>query len=206
MGLIYFLSGYKEKLSTLIFQNGTCLCAILVVQSKPINLKILNSTPQDLPEIFRLYGLATEFQKRTFPENTWPTFERELVETEIQEKRQFKIIIDDQIACVWAITFSDPQIWEERDNDPSIYIHRIAANPDFRGRKFVAKIIEWARAYANYHQKNFIRMDTCGDNQKLIKHYTDCGFDFLGMAQLKNTDELPSHYQGADVCLFEIKH
>ncbi len=117
----------------------------------------------------------------------------------------FKLVIDGQTACVWGITFTDPQIWEERDKDPSIYIHRIATNPDFRGQKFVTAIVNWARSYAKSRQKKFIRMDTCGNNQKLIKHYSSCGFDFLGMVRLKNADELPSHYQDADVCLFEIK-
>ena len=167
-------------------------------------MKIETSTPKNISEIFQLYGLATEYQKRIFPENTWPTFERELVETEIQEQRQFKMVIDGHVACVWAITFTDPQIWEERNSDPSIYIHRIATNPSFRGQRFVETIVEWARGYAKSHQKKFIRMDTCGDNQKLIKHYTNCGFDFLGMVRLKNADELPSHYQDADVCLFQI--
>lgn len=168
-------------------------------------MKIHCSTFKDVPEIFRLYGLATEFQKRTFPENTWPTFDRELVETEIQEQRQFKIVIDDQIACVWAITFSDPQIWEKRNRDPSIYIHRIATNPDFRGQRFVTQIVAWAKNYAKAHQKKFIRMDTCGNNRRLIQHYGKCGFDFLGMVRLENTNELPTHYQDANVCLFEIR-
>ncbi len=167
-------------------------------------MKIQNSTSEDIPEIFRLYGLATEFQKATFPENTWPDFERELVETETQEQRQFKIVINNQIACIWAVTFKDPQIWETRDRDPSIYIHRIATNPYFRGRQFIKEIVNWARDYAALHQRKFIRMDTCGNNQKLIQHYTQCGFDFLGMVRLLNTDELPAHYENADVCLFEI--
>ncbi|TMM56101.1 GNAT family N-acetyltransferase [Maribacter algarum] len=168
-------------------------------------MKIHTSTSEDLREIFRLYGLATEYQKTIYPKNTWPSFERELVETEIQEQRQFKMVVENQIACVWAITFADPQIWEERDKDPSIYIHRIATNPDFRGRQYVKEIVEWARGYAESNQKRFIRLDTCGNNQKLIKHYTSCGFDFLEIVRLTNTDALPGHYQGADVCLFEIK-
>lgn len=168
-------------------------------------MKIHTSTLEDIQKIFRLYGLATEFQKTIFPENTWPAFEQEMVETEIHEQRQFKMVIEGQIACVWAITFNDPQIWEERDKDPSIYIHRIATNPDFRGQRFVDRIVYWARGFAQSHQKKSIRMDTCGNNQKLIKHYGESGFEFLGMVRLKNTDKLPSHYQDADVCLFEIQ-
>ncbi|MFZ3052221.1 MAG: GNAT family N-acetyltransferase [Sulfuricurvum sp.] len=55
---------------------------------------------------------------------------------------------DDQIACIWATTFSDLQIWGKRDLDPALYIHRIATNPDFRGNKFVAQIVACAEQYA----------------------------------------------------------
>ncbi len=51
----------------------------------------------------------SEFQKITFPENTWPDFKRQLVETELQEKRQFKMVIDGKIACIWAVTFTDQE-------------------------------------------------------------------------------------------------
>ena len=166
---------------------------------------IHNSTPTDITEIFRLYALATEYQKRIFPDNTWPRFERSLVETEIAEGRQWKLLIDKQVACVWATTFSDPQIWEERNAAPAVYIHRIATNPVFRGQDLVLKIVDWAKNYAKQHQKNFVRLDTCGNNTKLIAHYQKCGFEFLGIRKLQNADTLPSHYVDADVCFFELK-
>lgn len=165
---------------------------------------ITNSTIADIPEIFRLYKLATDFQKLKFPENLWPEFDKELIMNEVVENRQFKVIIEDKIACIWAITFSDPQIWEDSENDASIYIHRIATNPEFRGNNFVQTIVNWSKNYARKQHKQFIRMDTCGKNERLIHHYKNCGFDFLGMKKLKNTSELPSHYDNADVCFFEI--
>ncbi len=166
---------------------------------------IKNSTPADTDEIFELYRMATDYQKIKFPDNLWPAFDRKLIQTEISENRQWKIVINDKIACIWAITFSDPQIWEERNIDPAIYIHRIATNPDFRGQKFVLKIVNWARNYARSINKQFIRMDTCGNNTQLINYYSNCGFDCLGMQKLKNADQLPCHYHNADVCFFEIK-
>lgn len=167
-------------------------------------MNINNSTKADIPEIFRLYKLATEYQKITFPGNLWPEFDREMVETEVLENRQFKLMLENEIACVWAITFSDPQIWEEADNDDSIYIHRIATNPDFRGNDFVKAIVAWATNYAGEHNKKYVRMDTCGDNQKLINHYKRSGFNFLGMKKIKDSSALPSHYHNAEVCYFEI--
>ena len=168
-------------------------------------MKISNSRTQDIDDIFKLYRIATEYQKIHFPDNLWPEFERNLIETEISENRQWKLVIDQEIACIWAITFSDPQIWEDRNDDPAIYIHRIATNPNFRGQKFVSKIVEWSKTYAVSQQKDFVRIDTCGDNKVLINHYKNCGFDFLGMNKISNYEGLPLHYHDTDVCLFEIK-
>lgn len=159
----------------------------------------------DIPEIFRLYKLATEYQIIKFPENEWPEFNQDLIATEVVENRQFKLVIENKIACIWAITFSDPQIWEGSENDSAIYIHRIATNSDFRGNNFVQAIVDWAKEYAEKQNKKFIRMDTCGNNERLINHYKSCGFNYLGMKRLKNTSELPSHYHNAEVCFFEIE-
>ncbi|CAM4376109.1 hypothetical protein [Zobellia nedashkovskayae] len=71
-------------------------------------MKITTSTLNDIPEIFRLYKLATDFQKVKFPDNQWPEFEKDSITTEVVENRQFKLLIDDNIACVWAITYGDP--------------------------------------------------------------------------------------------------
>ena len=166
-------------------------------------MEIQNSTPGDIGEIFRLYKMATDFQKgRSLA--IWPVFERSLVETEIAENRQWKMVIDNKIACVWATTFDDPQIWEDRNADPSVYIHRIATNPEFRGKNLVENIVTHAKQYAKANEKRFIRMDTVGENTGLITHYTKCGFDFLGLFKLTNTDGLPSHYDKATVSLFQI--
>ena len=168
-----------------------------------MNLQINNSSIHDIDEIFRLYKIATDFQKTRFSVH-WPEFDRKLVETEIYENRQWKIVIDGKIACIWATTFNDPQIWEERNEDPSVYIHRIATNPDFRGQNLVGQIVEWVKIYAKENQKEFVRMDTVGDNKGLVSYYEKCGFDFLGLLKLKNTEGLPAHYDNATVSLFQM--
>lgn len=167
-------------------------------------MTIHNCTIEDIDDIFRLYEHARNFQKQKGAV-LWPVFEKALIEKEIAESRQWKIQLDNQVACVWATTFNDPQIWEERNNDPSVYIHRIATNPDFRGQHFVAEIVNWAKRYAQQHEKKFIRMDTVGENKGLIDYYQKSGFDFLGLSTLTNTTELPAHYHNATVSLFEIK-
>jgi ribosomal protein S18 acetylase RimI-like enzyme len=166
-------------------------------------MNIENSVVEDTNEILRLYEIARDFQK-TKGAVLWPKFDKELVETEIAEKRQWKILIDKQVACVWATTFSDPEIWKERNNDPSIYIHRIATNPIFRGQNLVSEIVKWSKKYAAENFKKFIRMDTVGENKGLINYYQKCGFDFLGLSKLNSTDNLPAHYHKATVSLFQM--
>src|SRR3982751_314147 len=143
----------------------------------PSNKQLLLSKPADIDEIFRLYRLGGAYPAS--PPSAavvWPDFKRELVAQELAEGRQWKLMVGDTIACVWAITFDDPQIWGAKNADPAIYIHRIATNPNFRGQGFVATIVQWAKEYARQHQKKFVRLDTVGENHGLIAHYTACGF------------------------------
>jgi ribosomal protein S18 acetylase RimI-like enzyme len=165
---------------------------------------IKNVTITDIGEVFKFYKIASEYQTAKKKVVVWPDFERAMVETEIAENRQFKLLINNEIACIWAIAFSDKQIWEERNKDTAVYIHRIATDPKFRGNNFVADIVTWAKEYVKQKKIQFIRLDTLGNNIKLIAHYKNAGFDFLGLFNLKNTDRLPDHYQLAPVCLFEI--
>jgi ribosomal protein S18 acetylase RimI-like enzyme len=166
-------------------------------------MEIQNSTLQDIDEIFHLYQLARALQAQKYIV-IWPEFDRTLIETEINELRQWKLMINGRIACIWATTFADPQIWEERDIDPSVYIHRIATHPDFRGQNLVCELVNWVKTYAAQNNKQYIRMDTVGNNTGLISHYQKCGFAFLGLLTLKDTSGLPAHYDKATVSLFEI--
>ena len=167
-------------------------------------MTIKNSSISDIDEIFKQYLLASQYQQSKKTVIVWPNFDRKMVENEIAEKRQFQLLIDDKIACVWAITFSDPQIWEERNKDRAVYIHRIATNPEYRGNNFVGTIVQWAKTLALKEDLQFIRLDTLGENKKLITYYKNVGFDFLGLFHLKDTSNLPEHYKKAAVSLFEI--
>jgi len=168
------------------------------------NMKIDNCTVDDVNEILSLYESARRLQTQKGMV-VWPLFEKIFIEKEINELRQWKLAIDNIIACNWAITFEDKEIWEEKEKGDAIYIHRIATHPVFRGNRYIDKIVKWAKAYAIQKGKQFIRLDTLGNNTKLIEHYTSAGFQFLGMFELTDTSGLPGHYQNEpNCCLFEI--
>ena len=166
-------------------------------------MNIENSTNNDITEIMQLYEIAINFQKAkgAVP---WQGLTRSMIVKEINEKMQWKLIIDNSIACVFVTTFTDPHIWGEKNREPSIYIHRIATDSSFRVRSLVSEIVEWGRGFAKKNNKKFIRLDTAGENQKLIEYYQSCGFSFLGSQKLINTEGLPQHYKNVPVCLFEL--
>jgi GNAT superfamily N-acetyltransferase len=165
-------------------------------------MKIKNSKSSDISKIFDLYQIATDYMKSK-NQVYWPEFPEELIIKEIKEKRQWKIIIKNQIACIWATTLNDELIWGRKNNEPSVYIHRIATNPEFRGQNLVNHLVKWADGYCKRNGLKYIRMDTVGLNNGLISHYEKLGFNFLGTKNLENTDGLPDHYNDGEVCLFQ---
>jgi GNAT superfamily N-acetyltransferase len=167
-------------------------------------ITIENSTLYNMEEIQMLYDHARDYQRQK-ESVVLGEIDNGLLEKEIMEKRQWKLMIDNEIACVWVITFNDEEIWDNSHDRESIYIHRIATNPIYRGRNLIAHIVEWAKKYAVENQKRFVRLDTVGENKGLIKHYTGCGFTYLGSVKLIDTKGLPSHYQEDVVCLFEYR-
>jgi ribosomal protein S18 acetylase RimI-like enzyme len=167
-------------------------------------MTIKNVTASDIEKIFAFYKIASNYQREKKTVIVWPDFDREMVINEIAENRQFKLLVNNEVVCIWAITFSDEQIWEDSNTDSAIYIHRIAVNPNFRGNNYIATITNWAKEYALKKEIQFIRLDTLGENKNLITHYKNAGFHFLGLFNLKNTSNLPEHYKLAPVCLFEI--
>ncbi|MBC6108998.1 GNAT family N-acetyltransferase [Pedobacter sp. CCM 8938] len=165
-------------------------------------MQVLNSQSNDIDTIFEFYDFAVAHQKKVFNKH-WQGFSLELVSQEVSENRQYKILVDGIVACVFAVTFDDKLIWGDRDQD-SIYIHRIVTHPNFRGYSFVKEIIKWAKKYASENSIKYIRMDTWADNEKLLEYYTACGFDYVGVVTMNETEGLPKHYEGISLSLFEI--
>lgn len=167
-------------------------------------MEIKNCLVNDADEILWLYEAARNLQiQRKMV--VWPSFEKSFIDDEIQQGRQWKISLGGVIACNWVITFDDKEIWGEKDRNDAVYIHRICTNPTLRGNRYIDSLVEWSKVYARQIGRRFVRLDTLGNNTKLIEHYTSAGFNFLGMIKLTDTANLPSHYQNEpNCCLFEI--
>lgn len=165
-------------------------------------MTIINSTAEDLEAIFSLYDAAIAHQKAVSHLH-WLPFDRELVKTEVEELRQYKILIDGEIACIFVVAYQDPSIWGAMDEEPSVYLHRIVTHPDYRGRKLVTHIVQWALLHGKSLGRKKLRLDTWSENLRLKDLYLDAGFEFLGIVHPSNLEALPSHYSGISLALFE---
>lgn len=168
-------------------------------------LQIVNTVPDDLDVIFYLFDSAIAYQQKNNYE-LWPQFSRELIRAEMEEKRHWKIVEGETIACIFSVMYNDPVIWgPERDREPSVYLHRIAVNPSFKGKGIMRFIKDWALEHARQNGKKYVRMDTWGHNENLRKYYINCGFNYIGPQQLVDVEGLPSHYGGSFLSLFQLE-
>jgi GNAT superfamily N-acetyltransferase len=164
---------------------------------------ITNSTAADIPTIFSFYDMGVALQKAQSNRH-WKTFERALIEKEIAEERQWKLLAGDKVAAVFLTAEKDQEIWGVKDRDDAIYLHRIVTHPDFRGQQLFAQIVNWAKQYAAAKGRQYLRMDTWGDNERLVNYYVLHGFTLLGVVTPTETGTLPAHYDCISLALLEM--
>jgi GNAT superfamily N-acetyltransferase len=170
-----------------------------------LQVQIQHSEAVDLPLILSLFGSAIAYQESKGYE-VWPRFSEEMILSEIEEKRHWKIIDHGQVACIFSVLYADPLIWgDERDKEPSVYLHRIAVNPVFKGRNMMELVRDWALDHARSAGRRFVRMDTWGHNENLRNYYIRCGFRYIGQQEMPIVDGLPLHYGGSVLSLFQIE-
>lgn len=165
--------------------------------------QFVSAATSDFHLVFDLYDKAIEFQRTVF-DKQWLGFDADLVLREIAERRLWKIVDDGGVGCIYSVAYEDPVIWGEDSHISAMYIHRIVTNPEFRGRGYVRKIVEWARDHAAEKGLKFIRMDTWADNLKLKEYYISNGFEWKGTVSPESSRTLPAHYRDIQLGLFEI--
>jgi ribosomal protein S18 acetylase RimI-like enzyme len=166
---------------------------------------ITNSAIGDLDILEALFEEAIAYQRSKLTSTVWQGMNRALISREIEEKLHWKIVDEGQIACCFSMLYTDLLVWDDKDVEPSLYLHRIVTNPAFRGRGYVKKIIAWACEFGRAHGKKYLRLDTGMDNRRLNEYYQECGFVYCGIKQFHDDGNpaVPRHYLGAGLSLYE---
>jgi GNAT superfamily N-acetyltransferase len=162
-------------------------------------MKIHRSLGSDVPQFRDYWAAAVEYQKsERLP--LWPVYPEAMIDREISSGLHYSAFLPDgRLAGFFSLILADPLIWEEKERGDAIYIHRMCVNPACRGNRLAAWVLAWAYGCG----RRFIRMDTWGDNQKMVAHYTACGFRMVGRRQIGVIPGLSPHYYHVNLALFE---
>jgi GNAT superfamily N-acetyltransferase len=166
--------------------------------------EVLNTQKSDLAIIFELFDKSIEYQEqRGYP--SWRNYDKHAILKDIENKNQYKIVMDGVMAIVFSVRYDDKIIWRELDKGRSIYLHRIVVNPVFKGQKLFSKILEWAIGQCKQKGLANIRMDTWADNPVIIHYYKSFGFSFIENFTTPESTELPIHNRNLALTLLEYK-
>lgn len=166
-------------------------------------MKINPSAPASVAEFRNFWAAALAYQASAqLP--TWSPYPDEKINTEIATGLHFSGFTPDGVlAGFFSVALSDATIWGSKEKGDAIYIHRMCVNPACKGNRLAASVLKWAYDYASECGRRFVRMDTWGDNPRLIDYYVACGFRHLGNLQMGHAPDLLPHYKNANLALFE---
>lgn len=164
--------------------------------------KVFNTTKDDLAQIFGFFESSIRYQEeKGYP--VWRNYDRNAVTKDVENKHQYKIVMNGHIAIVFSVCYSDKIIWRHLDLGRSLYLHRIVVNPIFKGRKLFAKILEWCIRYCREEQLKNIRMDTWAANLNIIAYYKGFGFQVIENYTTPDSPDLPVHNRKLELTLLE---
>lgn len=167
-------------------------------------IRISNTTTNDWEEVTKLFKYALSLQGKD-GYRVWDSIDEAALLSDIKNKYQYKIVQNDEIICIFSIQYQDPVIWRDRENNDSIYLHRIVTNAKYKGQKCFAKVLNWAKDHALRDNRNFVRMDTWADNPRIIDYYKSFGFQYIEHFTTGDDLSLPKQHRNVELVLMELK-
>ena len=167
-------------------------------------VEILNTALSDLAEIYKFFEHSIHYQEKNgYP--VWRNYDKNAIAKDIEEKNQYKVVVDLKTAIVFSVRYSDKIIWRDLDTGNSIYLHRIVVNPEFKGQRLFGSILNWVIEHAKQKGLSSIRMDTWAANPTIINYYKGFGFDFVENYTTPDSEELPAHNRKLSLTLLEYE-
>lgn len=98
------------------------------------------------------------------------------------------------IGCIAISTFMDdeyvPVSWLT-PNENNLYIHRLAIHPEFQGKGYAQKLMDYAENYAKTNSFASVRLDTFSKNERNQKFYEARGYQRLGNIMFPKQSNYP---------------
>ena len=121
--------------------------------------------------------------------------DRESFERDIARDELFVYEINEEIiGCVTITTLVDkayePVKWLTA-NDNNIYIHRLAVHPDYQGKGYARKLMDYAENRARNEKRQSVRLDTFSRTFRNQRFYELRGYKRLEEVYFPNQSDLP---------------
>lgn len=169
-----------------------------------MTINIINTVEEDLEFIYTLFEDAIDYQvKNGYPD--WKDYSKESLKEDIHLKRQYKIVINNDIACIFTICLEDKIVWQKREQQDAIYLHRIVVNKKYKGQRLVGQIMGFVSKYSLNLGRLKIRIDTWANNPTIIHYYKSFGFKIIDYSFNPDVPELPIQMRGNKVVLMEYQ-
>lgn len=158
----------------------------------------------DLSLIFGLFDQSIQYQE-THGYPTWRNYDKNAIVKDIENKNQYKVVVDSKPAIVFSVCYSDKIIWRELEKGDALYLHRIVVNPAFKGKRLFGIILDWAIGHGKAKGLKSVRMDTWAANSMIIDYYKGFGFSFIENYVTPENADLPVHNRNLALALLEHK-
>ena len=157
---------------------------------------IKKASKQDLDQLFSVVKSCAKnlIEQGIFQwSENYPT--KEILSSDIAFKQIWKI--ENETGIVGSIVLTeieDPEYEPVKwltNNQKNLYIHRLAIHPDFQGKGFAQKLMDFAEKFAVKNNYDSVRLDTFSKNKRNQKFYEKRNYIKLESIYFPNQSEFP---------------
>lgn len=158
---------------------------------------IRKALPSDLDTIYKLTQACAKamIAKNIYQWNEhYPKKERFQTDIELQELYVFEETRIKGIIVLTEIMDDEyfPIEWLTKNNN-NLYIHRLAVHPDYWGKGYAQRLMNFAEEFAKKKRYQSIRLDTFSQNKRNQKFYETRGYRRLGDIYFPKQSKHPFH-------------
>jgi ribosomal protein S18 acetylase RimI-like enzyme len=161
-----------------------------------MNMVINKASEQDLEQLLSIVKSCGQnlIEQGIFQWNEeYPKREDLLEDIELQEL--WKLEYGNNIVGLIVLTEIEDAEYQHvkwlTKNDKNLYIHRLAVHPNFQGKGFAQKLMDFAEKYALDNGYKSIRLDTFSQNKRNLQFYEKRNYIKLESIYFPNQSEFP---------------
>lgn len=159
---------------------------------------IRKAGPKDLNEIKNLTEACAEaLQKQNIFQwnENYPS--RKKLKNDIQRGELFVYEIENRIIVIMVLTPKMDVVYQYINwlTEPgnNLYVHRLATHPNYWGKGYARKMMDYAEEFAKNKKFISVRLDTFSKNLRNQKFYENRGYTKLGDVYFPHKNEAPFH-------------